>query len=48
MKLRVSYGKSGNQAIDPNGTSYIDASVRTPYNGVSTCWRSKHQYHGEQ
>lgn len=36
LKLRVSYGKSGNQAIDPNGTSYIDASVRTPYNGVST------------
>jgi TonB-linked SusC/RagA family outer membrane protein len=36
LKLRLSYGKSGNQAIDPNGTAYIDASVRTPYNGLST------------
>ena len=36
LKLRLSYGKSGNQAIDPNGTSATDASVRFPYNGVST------------
>lgn len=36
LKLRVSYGKSGNQAIPPNGTSAIDASVRYPYNGVSS------------
>ena len=36
LKLRVSYGKSGNQAIDPNGTTATDASVRFPYNGVST------------
>ena len=36
LKLRLSYGKSGNQAIDPNGTTAIDGSVRFPYNGVST------------
>ncbi|WP_243751635.1 TonB-dependent receptor [Niastella caeni] len=36
LKLRMSYGKSGNQAIDPNGTASTNASVRFPYNGVST------------
>lgn len=36
LKLRVSYGKSGNQAIDPNQTTTLDASVRYPFNGVST------------
>ncbi|WP_242696360.1 TonB-dependent receptor [Longitalea luteola] len=36
LKLRVSYGKSGNQAIDPNGTASTNASVRFPFNGVST------------
>lgn len=36
LKLRISYGKSGNQAIDPNGTYSTDVSVRYPYNGVST------------
>lgn len=36
LKLRVSYGKSGNQAIDPNGTASTNASVRYPFNGVST------------
>jgi TonB-linked SusC/RagA family outer membrane protein len=36
LKLRVSYGKSGNQAVDPNGTAFTDAPVRVPYNGVST------------
>ncbi|AEW00663.1 SusC/RagA family TonB-linked outer membrane protein [Niastella koreensis] len=36
LKLRVSYGKSGNQAVDPNGTAFTDAPVRVPYNGIST------------
>jgi TonB-linked SusC/RagA family outer membrane protein len=36
LKLRVSYGKSGNQAIDPNGTASTNASVRFPFNGQST------------
>jgi TonB-linked SusC/RagA family outer membrane protein len=36
LKLRVSYGKSGNQAIDPNGTASTNASVRFPFNGLST------------
>jgi TonB-linked SusC/RagA family outer membrane protein len=36
LKLRVSYGKTGNQAIDPNGTTATDAAVRVPFNGLST------------
>ena len=36
LKLRVSYGKSGNQAIDPNGTATTDSIVRSPLNGIST------------
>ena len=36
LKLRVSYGKSGNQAVDPNGTAFTDAPIRVPYNGIST------------
>jgi TonB-linked SusC/RagA family outer membrane protein len=36
LKWRVSYGESGNQAIDPNGTAFTDASARYPFNGLST------------
>lgn len=36
LKLRVSYGKSGNQAIDPNATNSTESAVRQPFNGVST------------
>ena len=36
LKLRVSYGKVGNQAIDANQTSTLANSVRFPFNGVST------------
>jgi TonB-linked SusC/RagA family outer membrane protein len=36
LKLRVSYGKSGNQAIDPNATNSTAGNVRAPFNGVST------------
>ncbi len=36
LKLRASYGKSGNMAIGVNQTSTTDATVRMPFNGVST------------
>jgi TonB-linked SusC/RagA family outer membrane protein len=36
LKLRGSYGFSGNQAIDPNATTSTSSSVRLPYNGLST------------
>ena len=36
LKLRGSYGLSGNQAIDANATASTFAPVRLPYNGVST------------
>lgn len=36
LKLRASYGLSGNQAIDPNVTSSTASTVRLPFNGVST------------
>ncbi|RNI31392.1 SusC/RagA family TonB-linked outer membrane protein [Rufibacter latericius] len=35
LKLRFSYGKSGNQAIGVNQTSTIANSVRIPFNGAS-------------
>jgi TonB-linked SusC/RagA family outer membrane protein len=36
LKLRASYGLSGNQAIDPNVTTTTAATVRLPFNGLST------------
>lgn len=36
LKLRGSYGLSGNQAIDPNTTASTFTAVRMPYNGLST------------
>lgn len=36
LKLRGSYGKSGNEAIDVYKTITTDTSVRIPFNGVST------------
>ncbi len=36
LKLRVSYGLSGNQAIDPNTTTSTFGTARLPFNGVST------------
>lgn len=36
LKLRTSYGLSGNQAIDPNVTTTTAANVRLPFNGLST------------
>jgi len=36
LKLRLSYGKSGNQAIDPNGTATTENTARSPFNGIST------------
>jgi TonB-linked SusC/RagA family outer membrane protein len=36
LKLRVSYGTSGNMAVNPNQTETISNSVRFPFNGVST------------
>lgn len=36
LKLRASYGLSGNQGILPNGTTSTAATVRLPYNGIST------------
>lgn len=36
LKLRASYGLSGNQAIDPNVTSSTASTVRLPFNGIST------------
>lgn len=35
LKLRASYGKSGNMAIGVNQTSTIDNTVSYPFNGVS-------------
>ncbi|WP_198664909.1 SusC/RagA family TonB-linked outer membrane protein [Lewinella sp. IMCC34191] len=35
LKLRFSYGKSGNQAIDPNQTATTAYPVRYPFGGVS-------------
>ncbi|HEY4149498.1 MAG TPA: SusC/RagA family TonB-linked outer membrane protein, partial [Chitinophagaceae bacterium] len=36
LKLRASYGKSGNQAINANQTATLDATVRYPFAGIST------------
>jgi len=36
LKLRVSHGKSGNEAINVYGTITTDNSVRYPFNGIST------------
>jgi TonB-linked SusC/RagA family outer membrane protein len=36
LKLRVSYGKTGNQAISPNQTITNDVAVRFPFSGLST------------
>lgn len=36
LKLRLSHGKSGNEAIDPYTTISTDGSVRQPFTGVST------------
>jgi TonB-linked SusC/RagA family outer membrane protein len=36
LKLRASYGKSGNMAIGVNQTTSTDETVRMPFNGVST------------
>ncbi len=36
LKLRGSYGLSGNQGIEPNGTTSTASTVRLPYNGLST------------
>jgi len=35
LKLRGSYGKTGNEAISPYGTITTDNSVRYPFNGIS-------------
>lgn len=36
LKLRVSYGQTGNQAITPNLTTTSDNTVLYPFNGLST------------
>ena len=36
LKLRVSYGLTGNQAISPNATSSVSTATNTVYNGLST------------
>lgn len=36
LKLRGSYGKTGNEAIGINATTTTDNTVRFPFNGVST------------
>ena len=36
LKLRGSYGLSGNQAIDPNATTTTASTARLPFNGLST------------
>ncbi|BAV04031.1 TonB-linked outer membrane protein, SusC/RagA family [Filimonas lacunae] len=36
LKLRVSHGKAGNEAIDVYKTISTDGTVRSPFNGVST------------
>lgn len=36
LKIRASYGKSGNQAVGVNQTATLDQSVRYPFEGIST------------
>jgi TonB-linked SusC/RagA family outer membrane protein len=36
LKLRISYGLVGNQAIAPNATATTLSNLRLPYNGIST------------
>lgn len=36
LKLRTSYGRSGNEAIGVNGTITTEGTVRFPFSGVST------------
>lgn len=36
LKLRLSYGLSGNQAIDPNATSSVSTTTNLPFNGLTT------------
>jgi TonB-linked SusC/RagA family outer membrane protein len=36
LKLRLSYGLVGNQAISPNATATTLSNIRLPYNGIST------------
>jgi TonB-linked SusC/RagA family outer membrane protein len=36
LKLRASYGRTGNQGIQPYGTFTTENAVRFPFNGVST------------
>jgi TonB-linked SusC/RagA family outer membrane protein len=36
LKLRVSYGKAGNQAVGVNQTATTEGAVRFPFSGVST------------
>jgi TonB-linked SusC/RagA family outer membrane protein len=36
LKIRASYGKSGNEAINPYSTITTDNAVRYPFNGIST------------
>ncbi|NTE04448.1 TonB-dependent receptor [Agrobacterium tumefaciens] len=36
LKLRLSYGKTGNEAVDVYRTITTEGSVRSPFNGIST------------
>ncbi|CAH0123949.1 MULTISPECIES: TonB-dependent receptor [unclassified Pedobacter] len=36
LKLRLSYGKTGNEAVDVNRTITTEGSLRSPFNGIST------------
>ena len=36
LRLRLSYGLVGNQAISPNATATTLSNIRIPYNGIST------------
>lgn len=36
LKLRISYGKTGNEAVDVYRTITTEGSVRSPFNGIST------------
>lgn len=36
LRLRISYGLVGNQAISPNATATTLSNIRLPYNGIST------------
>ncbi|MXV50096.1 SusC/RagA family TonB-linked outer membrane protein [Pedobacter sp. HMF7647] len=36
LKIRGSYGKSGNEAVDVYGTISTDNTARSPFNGIST------------